>query len=71
MTMTLLYLAAIPPLQEILMSFLVLLLVLAVVGGLLWAVENWVSPLPPPVKLIIAIVIVILIVIWALRIFAP
>jgi hypothetical protein len=68
---TLALLAATPPLQEILVSFLILLLVLAVIGGLLWAVEAWISPLPPPVKLILAIVIVILVVIWAIRVFAP
>ena len=58
-------------LQEILISFLVLVVILAVIGGLIWCVEKWVHPLPGPVKLVIAIVLVILVIIWGIRIFAP
>lgn len=60
-------------LPQILLSFLVLLLVLAVVGGLMWAIETWIlkEALPKPVRVVIAIVLVILVVIWALTQFWP
>jgi hypothetical protein len=40
-----------------------------VMYGILWAIESWISPIPPPVKLILAIVLLILVVIWALKMF--
>lgn len=56
-------------LESLLISFLVLVIVLAIIGGLLWCIEKWVSPIPPPVKVILAIVLLILIIIWAVRVF--
>ena len=47
--------------------FLVAILVLAIIAGLIWAIERWISPIPSEVKLVLAIVIVILVVIFALR----
>ena len=59
--------AAALPLQQLLIGFLVLIVVLAIIYGLLWAIENWISPIPPPVKLVLAIVLVVLIVLWAIK----
>lgn len=65
--------AATPPLQEILIGFLVVLVVIAVIAGLIWAIENWImgSPLPAMVKMIIGLVLIILVIIWALKVFNP
>jgi len=56
-------------LHGILVTFLILVIVLAIIGGLLWCIEKWIYPLPAPVKLVLAIVLVILVIIWALNVF--
>lgn len=60
---------AIPPLQELLIGFLVLIVVLAVIGGLIWAIETWImkQPLPGPIKLVIGIILIILVIIWGIK----
>ena len=60
-------LVATPQLHGLLIGFLILVIVLAVIGWLGWCIENWISPLPPPVKLVLAIILVILVIIWALN----
>jgi hypothetical protein len=40
-----------------------------VIGGLIWGIERWISPIPQPVKLVLAIILAGLIVIWAIHIF--
>jgi hypothetical protein len=57
-------------LTGLLMSFLILVIVLAIIGGLIWCIQNWISPLPPPVLLVIAIILVILVIIWGINTFA-
>jgi hypothetical protein len=52
-----------------LISFLILVVVLAIIGGLIWCIQNWISPLPPPVLMIIAIILVILVIIWGIKMF--
>ena len=54
-------------LTGLLISFLILLVVLAIIGGLIWAIQQWISPLPPPVLMIIAIILVLLIIIWGIK----
>jgi len=63
------FMAATPPLQEILIGFLVLIVVIAVIAGLIYAVETWImgSPIPQPVKLVIGLVIIVLVIIWAIK----
>lgn len=56
---------------HLLISFLILLVVLAIIGGLIYAIETWVHPIPPPVKLVIAIILVLLVIIWAVQQFYP
>jgi hypothetical protein len=53
----------------ILISFLVLIVVLAVIAGLIWAIEQWIikGPLPVMVRLVLGLVLIILVVIWALQ----
>lgn len=69
--MNLILLAATPDLSNILISFLVLIVVIAVIGGLIWAIETWIikAPIPTPVKLVIGLVLIILVVIWGIKIF--
>jgi hypothetical protein len=54
-------------LTHLLISFLVLIIVLAIIAGLMWCIENWVHPIPPMVKLIMAIILLILVIIWAVQ----
>jgi hypothetical protein len=54
-------------LTGILISFLYIIIILAIIWGLLWCIENWISPIPPPVKLVLAIILLALIVIWAIN----
>ena len=58
-------------LTQILISFLILIAVIAVIGGLIWAIEQWImhQPLPGPVKLVIGIILIILVIIWGIHIF--
>ena len=56
-------------LTGLLISFLVLVIVLAIIGGLIWCIQNWISPLPQPVLLVVAIILVILVIIWGIRMF--
>lgn len=58
-------------LHGILVGFLILVIVLAIIGGLIWCIEKWIHPLPDPVKLVLAIVLVILVILWALTVFWP
>jgi cobalamin biosynthesis protein CobD/CbiB len=66
---TLVLAASSPDLKTLLVGFLVLIVVIAIIGGLMWAIEHFISPIPPPVKVIIAIVLVALLVIWAINMF--
>ena len=60
-----------PNLLHLLVGFLVLIVVLAIIWGLLYCIETWISPIPPPVKLVLAIILLLLVVIWAVSKFAP
>lgn len=55
-------------LKGLLISFLVILVILAIVGGLIYAIESWIikSPLPTPVRLVIGLICIILVIIWAI-----
>ena len=52
-------------LHGILIGALIIVILILIVAGLLWCIERWISPVPPVVKLILAIIILICIVIWA------
>lgn len=58
-------------LQEILIAFLVLIIVIAIIGALIWAIEKYImaQAIPPPIKLIIGLVLIVLVVIWGIRMF--
>ena len=58
MIMTLAALAA----SGLLMQFLYAVLILAVVGGLLFCIDYFIAPIPPPIKLVIAIIVLIIVV---------
>jgi preprotein translocase subunit SecE len=63
------FLAAAPPLKELLIGFLVILVVLAIIAGLIYAVETWVmkSEIPSQIKLVIGLVLIVLVLIWAIN----
>lgn len=68
---TLVFLAAVPAIRELLVSFLVGILVIAIIGGLIWAIDHYVHPIPPPIKMVLSIVLVICVLIWAVTTFLP
>ena len=47
-------------------SFLFAVLAIALIGGLIWAINNYIYPIPPPILAVVAIVLVILVVLWML-----
>jgi hypothetical protein len=67
--MTLLLAHSSPDLVTLLIGFLVLIVVIAVIGGLIWAIESYVmkQPLPGPIKLIIGLVLIVLVIIWGIK----
>lgn len=66
---TLLMLAAMPNLSQLLIGFLILIVVIAVIGGLIYAIETWIigGPIPVQIKLIIGLVLIVLVVIWGVK----
>lgn len=64
-----LLLAAAPPLKELLIGFLVILVVLAIIAGLIYAIETWImkSEIPAQIKLVIGLVLIVLVLIWAIN----
>jgi hypothetical protein len=56
-------------LTGLLISFLILVIVLAIIGGLIYCIQTWISPLPPPVLMVVALILVILVIIWGIRMF--
>ncbi len=60
-------LLAVASMTGILIGFLQALLLIAVIGGLFWGVEKYISPVPPPIRVLVAIVVIIMIVIWFLE----
>jgi hypothetical protein len=65
---TILVITAPAGMHGLLIGFLILVIVLAVIGGLVWCIENWIHPLPPPVKLVLAIILVVLVIIWGINV---
>jgi len=55
--------------SALLIQFIVLLIVLAIVAGLIWAIESWVHPVPAQAKLVLALILVLLVVLWAISAF--
>lgn len=66
---TLALIAVIPPLKGLIFGFIILVLVIAFIAGLIWCIDQWIHPIPPPAKLIIALVMVALILLWAVETF--
>jgi hypothetical protein len=56
-------------LTHLLIGFLVIIVVLAIIAGLIYAIERWIigSPLPGPVKLVIGLVLIVLVILWAIQ----
>lgn len=55
-------------LKGLLISFIIAVIVLAIVAGLIWVIETYINkgPLPSPVRLIIALILVICVILWAI-----
>lgn len=60
-------------LPHLLITFLILLVVIIVIGGLIYAIETWImkAPLPQGVRLVIGLILIILVIIWAIAQFYP
>lgn len=64
-------LAAVPPIKSLLIGFLVIVIILAVIGGLIYCIEQWIikGPLPTPVRLVIGLILIVLVIIWGIEAF--
>jgi hypothetical protein len=56
-------------LKGILIQFLVAIVVLGIVAGLFWFIDNYIHKIPDPVKMVAAVILVIAVIIWAISIF--
>jgi hypothetical protein len=56
-------------LSGLLIGFLIIIVVLAIIAGLIYAIETWIigSALPTPIKLVIGLVLIVLVIIWAIQ----
>jgi hypothetical protein len=56
-------------LSGLLIGFLIIIVVIAIIAGLIYAIETWIigSALPTPVKLVIGLVLIVLVIIWAIQ----
>lgn len=61
--MTLVLASALSPL---LLNFLYAILVIAMIGCLIWAINTYIHPIPPPILAIVAIILVICAVLYFL-----
>jgi hypothetical protein len=71
MNVTTLILAATPDLGSLLITFLVLIVVICIIGGLIWAIETYImkQAIPGPIKLIIGLILIVLVIIWGIKMF--
>ncbi len=53
-------------LKGLLISFLIAVIILAIIAGLIWCIERWIAPIPSPGKTIIAVVLVLCVLFWAI-----
>lgn len=51
---------------SLLITFLYAILVIAVIGGLIWAINTYIHPIPGPILAVLAIILVIVIALWLL-----
>lgn len=56
-------------LRGVLISFVILVVVLALAAALIWVIEKWIGPLPANGRTIVAIIFVALVVLWAATMF--
>ena len=50
----------------LLVKFLYAILVIAIIGALIWAINTYIAPIPPPILMILSIILVICLVLWFL-----
>jgi hypothetical protein len=53
-------------LSPLLLNFLYAILIIAMIGCLIWAINTYIHPIPPPILAILAIVLVIVAVLYFL-----
>ena len=64
------FMAATPPLQELLIGFLVIIVVIAVIAGLIYAIETWIiGHRSRTDEAGDGLVLIVLVVIWAIKTF--
>lgn len=51
--------------KSLILAFIAAVLVIGGIAGLIWCIDKWIHPVPPPVRLFIAVVLVVLIIVWA------
>jgi uncharacterized protein YacL len=67
--MSILIAAAAPNLIQLIIGFLVIVIVIAVIAGLIYAIETWIikAPLPGMIRLVIGLILILLVIIWGLQ----
>ena len=55
-------------LKGLVITFIIALIVLAIIAGLIWVIETYINkaPLPAPVRLVIALILIVLLILWAI-----
>lgn len=51
----------------LLIQFLYVILAIALLGAVIWCINTYIHPIPPPILMVLAIIIVIVIAIWFLQ----
>lgn len=53
----------------ILIGFLLCIVAIAIIAGLIYAVEQWIigAPIPPMIKMVIGLVVIVLVIIWVVQ----
>lgn len=66
---TALLILAAADLKALLIGFLVLIVIIAIIGGLIWAIETYIikDSIPTPIKMIIGLVLIVLVIIWGVQ----
>lgn len=57
--------------KGIIISFILLVIVLGVMAGLIYLIEQWFHTIPDTIKLIIALILVALVILWGVTVFMP
>jgi hypothetical protein len=55
--------------EGLLIGFLLVVIAIAIIAGLIYAVETWIikAPLPAMIRMVIGLIVIVLVIIWVLH----